>query len=180
MLPTFRYHPDPLATGSVIASDAQCASCRQSRGFLYGGPMYSKSENDPKVCPWCIANGQAHRVLGAEFTDSDGVGGHGSWDSVPAHVVDEVAFRTPGFYGWQQERWWTHCGDAGLFLGRAGAADVVAYGPVTAEHLRCDLGWDAGSQFDDYLKSLSAEGQPTACLFRCRVCGEVGGYSDFT
>jgi len=24
-------------------------------------------------------------------------------------VVEEVAYRTPGFSGWQQERWWTHC-----------------------------------------------------------------------
>jgi len=37
-LPTFRYHPDPLASGSIAASDAACACCNQHRGFIYTGP----------------------------------------------------------------------------------------------------------------------------------------------
>ena len=64
------------------------------------------------ICPWCIADGTAAARFGAAFTDAAGVGGYGDWDDVPPSVVDEVSQRTPGFTGWQQERWWTHCGDA--------------------------------------------------------------------
>ncbi|REJ66450.1 MAG: hypothetical protein DWQ31_14945 [Planctomycetota bacterium] len=31
-LPVFKYHPDPLDTGAIAASDAICACCGQSRG----------------------------------------------------------------------------------------------------------------------------------------------------
>ena len=179
-LPSFRYHPDPLATGSVKASRVTCECCFKARGFIYCGPVYADEELDESICPWCIASGEANRRFDAEFVDSAGVGGVRGWPVVDDEVIEEVALRTPGFSGWQQERWWTHCDDAAEYLGRAGAADVAKHGSVTVEHLRDDLGWDEGQQFDDYVKSLDAKGQPTAYLFRCRHCGEVGGYSDFT
>jgi hypothetical protein len=58
--------------------------------------------------------------LGVEFTDTEGVGGGGFWDPVPTDVVETIAYRTPGFNGWQQEQWWTHCHHAAEFIGRAG------------------------------------------------------------
>jgi uncharacterized protein CbrC (UPF0167 family) len=179
-LPTFRYHPDPISTGSIDESDNECACCGQRRGYIYTGPVYAVEELDESICPWCIASGEAHTRFNAEFVDAAGVGGHGSWGRVPKAVVEEVAYRTPGFTAWQQERWWTHCGDAAQFLGRAGASDVVRHGAATVEFLRADLGWDPGKQFDDYIHALDADGQPTAYLFRCVHCGAVGGYSDFT
>ncbi len=39
-------------------------------------------------------------------------------------VIDEVSGRTPGFSGWQQERWLVHCGDACAFLGPAGRTEI--------------------------------------------------------
>ncbi|WP_343300093.1 CbrC family protein [Burkholderia sp. MS455] len=32
-LPAFRYHPDPLATGSVIRSDARGVCCGDACGY---------------------------------------------------------------------------------------------------------------------------------------------------
>ena len=52
-------------------------------------------------------------------------------ESVSDEIVAEVAYRTPGFTGWQQERWFTHCA-AGEFLGRG--RPRRAYGLV-ASHL---------------------------------------------
>lgn len=112
--------------------------------------------------------------------DPAAVGGYGRWDLAPRSSRVEVASRTPAFIGWQQEQWWTHCGDAAAFVGRAGAERVRAHGPGLLEHLRRDLGWECGDEFDAYVRSLSPDGQPTAYLFRCLRCGEVGGYSDFT
>jgi uncharacterized protein len=120
-LPAFRYHPDPLATGSIQASDGVCVCCKRARGFVYTGPVYAEDDLDDVLCPWCIADGSAHERFDAEFADADDVGG-GS--DVPRNVVDEVAFRTPGFTGWQQERWKTHCGDAAAYLGQADTSDL--------------------------------------------------------
>lgn len=180
-LPTFRYHPDPIATGSVVASSGTCLCCGRARGYLYKGPTYCVAELDDCICPWCIADGSAHRKFDLEFVGWDDVGGHEGdlWEAVPRSIADEVAQRTPGFCGWQQERWWSHCADAAAFIGMAGAKEVLAQGAATIEHLRRDLGWEKGQDFEDYIRSLNTEGDPTAYLFRCLHCGEVGGYSDF-
>ncbi len=104
-LPNFRYHPDPVATGSVIVSDIECVCCGKERDFIYTGPVYAIEEYGDCICPWCIADASAHEKLGASFTDEAGIGGGGLWAPVPNAVVHEVAFRTPGFAGWQQEQW---------------------------------------------------------------------------
>ena len=76
-LPTFRYHPDPIATGSIEASDTECVACKRARGHIYTGPVYSEEELDNLICPWCIADGTAHELFDAEFTDMASIGGGG-------------------------------------------------------------------------------------------------------
>jgi uncharacterized protein len=125
-LPAFKYHPDPLASGSVILSNAVCACCKRARGFIYSGPVYGPDVDH--LCPWCIADGTAHAQFGVSFTDEAGIGGYRDWDAVPQDVIETVAYRTPGFSGWQQEQWWTHCGDAGMFLGAMGRMEMEAVG----------------------------------------------------
>ncbi|PWU59122.1 hypothetical protein DLE60_18120 [Micromonospora globispora] len=176
-LPRFPYHPDPLATGSVVAAEVVCACCRQRRPFTYVGPVYAVEELARVLCPWCIANGQAASMFDAQFTDAD-------WrvpEDVPADVTEVVLRRTPGFDGWQQEQWLHHCGDAAEFHGCVGAGELAAF-PEAVEHLRSDLtghGWPA-DQVEWYLQALSKDGQPTAYLFRCRHCGTHLAYSDST
>jgi uncharacterized protein CbrC (UPF0167 family) len=100
--PFFRYHPDPIATGSVEPSDTACRACGRARGLIYVGPVYGLTDYHEAICPWCIADGTAHETLDVEFVDAAGVGGGGIWEEVPDSVVEEVAYRTPGFSGWQQ------------------------------------------------------------------------------
>lgn len=178
-LPVFKYHPDPIATGSVEASDATCLACDEARGFIYTGLPYAEEELEDAVCPWCIAEGSAHEKFGAEFTDSAGVGGYGKWEEVAPEVSAEVAQRTPGFTGWQQEMWFTHCGDAGAFLGRAGRRELEGFGSEAVAAIKDDAGLD-DDEWEDYFSSLDKAGEPTAYVFRCLHCGKFGGYSDFT
>src|SRR5258708_2690237 len=96
-LPIFKYHPDPMASGSIEPSDTTCACCEQPRGYIYTGSVYSTEQLDEQLCPWCIADGSAHTKFDAEFTDSEGIGGYDSDVPLPTPVVEEVAFRTPGF-----------------------------------------------------------------------------------
>jgi uncharacterized protein CbrC (UPF0167 family) len=176
-LPRFTYHPDPLATGSVVASDAICRVCGVARGFVYAGAPSAEEDLENSVCPWCIADGSAAETFNAEFVDGEGIGDYGRWDSVADAVIEEVSRRTPGFTGWQQERWWTHCGDAGEYLGRAGRRELETRWAAARDAIREESGF-VGDTWDEYFAVLDTDGSPTAYVFRCRHCGALGGYSD--
>ena len=117
-LPTFRYHPDPVGTGTAVRCDDPCEICGRPAGYRYEGPAaYVEGPFGDEVetmCLRCVADGTASPRLASEdgpatFVDLEGcVPG-----DVPAAVVDEIAHRTPCFAGWQQERWLFHCGDGG-------------------------------------------------------------------
>jgi uncharacterized protein CbrC (UPF0167 family) len=174
-LPDFPYHPDPIATGSVARSPTECLVCGKARGFIYTGPVYAVDEFVEEICPWCIADGTAATKLDAKFTDA----GWGVPDAVPAEVTETIATRTPGFAGWQQERWLYHCNDGAAFLGSAGSEELEPH-PDAVEMLRREAeesGWD-DDQIAGYIGALDKHGDRTAYLFRCRHCGTDLAYSD--
>jgi uncharacterized protein CbrC (UPF0167 family) len=174
VLPQFPYHPNPVATGSVTASDEACVCCGQERGWVYTGPVHAADAPDSGICPYCIASGTAAERYDASFTD--GIEG-----DVPRHVMTAILGRTPGFLAWQSPTWLTHCGDGAAFLGPAGARELEAY-PDAVGHLRrtcSEWQWSA-DQIDAFLDSLDKDDQPTAYLFRCRVCATHLAYADFT
>jgi uncharacterized protein CbrC (UPF0167 family) len=152
--------------------------CRLKRGYVYDGLPYADQEYERCICPWCIADGSAADQLRATFNDPDG----DEWNNVPGTVVDEILHRTPGFTGWQQERWLAHCDDAMVFLGPMGYEELRAVGQEAAravtEEFRVE-GWSPG-EIDRYVESLERDGEPTAYVFRCRRCRMIRGYSDFT
>jgi uncharacterized protein len=154
-LPTFRYHPDPVATGSFIVATDPCPYCGAEPTYVYDGPIYALEEPDPP-CPRCIADGSFAARYDAEFTDPDPL------SDLDPEIVDEVTRRTPGFSGWQQEQWQTHCDDAAAFLGPVGYPELLDH-PQALEILRLDMG-------DESVKALSRDGSPTGYLFRCRHC----------
>lgn len=164
-LPTFAYHPDPLATGSVLRSSDVCERCEVARGFIYAGPIYAVEEVE-FVCPWCIADGSAAAAFDAEFTDV-----HGAPSEVPSDVLDQISRRTPGFAGWQQERWMYHCSDGAEFHGRAGYVDVAEL-PGVLDMIAVD-GWPK-----DALQHMSVDGDLTGYLFICRHCRCFLAYAD--
>ncbi|HEY4245270.1 MAG TPA: CbrC family protein [Lacunisphaera sp.] len=176
-LPIFKYHPDPIATKSVVASDAECLCCGKRRGYIYTGPVFAEEELADSICPWCIADGTAHTRFNAEFTDAAGVGSYGRTQPVSTAIIEEVSFRTPGFTGWQQERWITCCADASAFLGRAGKKELEAKWPDVVPALMEEAGMDEAS-WPDYAKHMDYDGSPTAYVFRCLHCGKLSGYSD--
>lgn len=175
-LPPFRYHPDPVGTGSVEPSPAACAVCGRERGFTYTGPVYAAGSPRGKICPWCIADGSAAERFGACFTDAQGAPG-----DVPMRALDEITRRTPGFSAWQQDHWLYHCGDGCAFLGAAGRRELDPY-PDAIEMLLQETGQSGWTAEDSqaYVNRLTASGQPTAYLFRCLHCGTHLAFSDFT
>jgi uncharacterized protein len=176
-LPTFRYHPDPIASGSVVASDAQCKSCNTRRGFIYSGPAYCEEDLEEALCPWCIADGSAHSKFDANFTDPAGFP-----DEIPQDIVEEICYRTPGFSAWQQEKWLTCCGDAAAFLEPAGQTEIRARYPQLEGSLMMyivhELGI-TGAAATRFLASLDRDRGPTAYVFSCRRCDHKPAYIDY-
>jgi uncharacterized protein CbrC (UPF0167 family) len=178
-LPSFVYHPEPISTGNIVPAKTECKVCGQNRGFIYTGPVYAKQreELDNSICPWCIADGSAHKKFNAEFTDPAGVGNYGFWKNVPIEIIEKVAFQTPGFSGWQQEVWFTHCNDAAAFLGRVGYKELKDYGEEAINSLKEETRVPE-KYWLDFLQALDKDGSPTAYLFKCIHCGKFGGYTD--
>lgn len=177
-LPFFKYHPEPLKTGIIKTSSNTCIVCDQARGYIYSGPVYAKGEYADSICPWCIADGSAHEKLQAQFTDLSGIGNCLACEgAVAEEIEEEVGYRTPGFYGWQQERWFTHCDDAAAFRGEVGYEELETIGPDAMEALQEDTGL-SDEDWEDYVIDLDRKGSPRGYLFQCLHCGAYGGYID--
>jgi len=177
-LPTFRYHPDAIDTGSISVSTAACAVCKQERGFIYAGPVYAEDDFEDAICPWCIADGSAHQSLGATFVDTEAFA-----VDTPDHVVAEISERTPGFAAWQAEEWPSCCGDAAAFIGPVGIAEIRARhreleGFVLSQIIY-GLGISGGAA-TRMLESLKRDSSPTAYLFKCLHCEEPLVHVDHT
>ncbi|MBK8270735.1 MAG: CbrC family protein [Planctomycetes bacterium] len=132
ILPSFKYYPDPLTNKSIVKSRRACVCCKKSRGYIYAGPVYSEGSTTNAFAHGALRMGR-HKKLDVTFFTEDGVGGNGDWVRVPRSVVQEITCRTPGFSGWQQEQWWTHCRDAGRYLGKAGLSELKSYGADAIE-----------------------------------------------
>ena len=166
-MPQFVYHPDPVATGSVVPSSEVCPACGAARGYAYALTPYAIGEHD-HICPWCIADGTAHAKFDATFVDD--------WPlqraDLPDSVVAEVTQRTPGYTSWQQEEWLSCCGDACEFHGDAPQAEIRALDARGFERLvpRPAFKFDEAPGF---LRNYEPGGSPAFYKFVCRRCGGV-------
>lgn len=176
-LPVFRYHPDPIASGSIVVSDKACACCGKARGFVYTASVYCEAElDDEALCPWCIADGSAHEKFDASFTDFSGLP-----DNLPPDIAEEIAFRTPGFSTWQSERWLGCCGDAAAFLEPVGTEELRARHPKLDGVLMGFIVYDlqiSGRAAVNLLENLHRDRGPTAYVFSCRHCDNQPAYID--
>jgi uncharacterized protein CbrC (UPF0167 family) len=171
--PTFKYHPNPIATGSVAESSNQCICCERRNGFIYTGPVYALDDLDNRFCPWCIADGTAAERFEAVFTDESGIGD----DELAIETQEKVARRTPGFAGWQQERWLSCCNDAAAFLGPMGRKELEELGSTAIEAVRESTGLK-GSDWTRFYSVLDREAGPTAFVFKCLHCSKLKAYTD--
>lgn len=167
-LPHFRYHPNPLATGAVVARDITCVCCHRPRSHVYVGPVYAASDFSEQICPWCIASGAATRTLQAEFSDPSSLAA----DGVPSETIAEVTQRTPGYVSWQGSEWLAHCSDACAFLGDASIQDIAAAGTTTVEDW-CTTNRQERSGWHTATDGYVPGGQPAFYKFQCLNCGQV-------
>lgn len=166
-LPTFKYHPDPISTGSIIESTALCKCCGESRGYIYTSNVYTTEELNNEICPWCIADGSTARKFDATFVDAYPLHQAG----IGTSIIIEVTTRTPGFDAWQQEVWLTHCNDACAFLGDASKDDVLS---IANDRLQVIGGEDMDYEMMEAIaKNYVPKGSPSFYKFRCVHCNKI-------
>lgn len=189
LLPTFKYHPQPLETGAFKRDQTvTCDCCEQPTPVYYTNPFYSVDDID-HLCPWCIADGKAAEKYAGSFQDDASIEGveaqyneKGDYDGAQLpcseDALREVTERTPGYCGWQQEHWLAHCGDLCAFIGYVGWNEIKDRLDAFA-HLAEDC--EAfGLPYEDLPKYLYNEGDCQGYLFRCLKCGKLRLWADFS
>jgi uncharacterized protein CbrC (UPF0167 family) len=176
-LPTFRYHPDPIKSGSIVASDATCVCCKKALGYIYTGPVYSEEDGlDDALCPGCIADGSAYRKYDATFVDENGMADH-----IPVAAQKEIAQRTPGYSAWQSERWLACCSDAMAFVEPVGIHEVRRDYPQLEGTLMSQIVYEwerSGGAAKQMLDTLHRDHSPTAYVFKCLHCDTYSAFID--
>jgi uncharacterized protein len=167
-LPYFRYHPDPIATGSIIQSDEICDCCGEARGYIYTASFYSAVIDDEKLCPWCISSGEAAAKFDGSFND-----GHPLRAArIHGEIIREVCERTPGYVSWQQEEWQAHCNDACEFHGDAEKSELQTLHAQAIQEI-VDIGWLNSTEWPKFVKHYEKGGSPALYKFVCRHCKKV-------
>ena len=163
MIPTFKYHPDPISTGAFIAGENQiCSCCYKPTNIVYRAPFYSGEEIEC-ICPECISDGTASIQFDGFFQDPDSVG-----NVSDPQKLDELIYRTPGYQGWQQEYWPAHCDDFCAFVGYVGWDDIVRMG---IEH-EIEETYNEDIPIESLKESMINNGSVQGYLFKCLSCGK--------
>jgi uncharacterized protein len=165
MLPQFPYHPDPIATRVIQASDETCVCCGQTRGYVYRASIYTVEKIQGRICPWCIADGTAAQKYNATFSDRHPL----ARARLSETIIDEVTRRTPGYISWQQEVWLACCNDACAFHGDATAQDLQE---LTGDDLEQFLFTNeiTRNEWARIVKNYRPAGSISLYKFICRHC----------
>ena len=178
-LPEFKYHPKPLETGVFKQDEAVvCDCCEKEAEVYYDGIFYSVEEIE-YLCPTCIHSGRASEEFDGQF--SDWIEGFSPNPNEPHtfsnhEAMTEVLKRTPGYAGWQSERWLTHCHDCCAFVGYVGWDEIKDKLDEFVD-LESDLS-DFAPNIEFLEKNLRNCGDFQGYLFQCLHCKKYRLYAD--
>ena len=164
-LPNFKYNPNALKNNIIVKRLETCPVCNKRVEYVYEGPFYSIKDVD-NICPWCIASGEASIKYKGEFQDPCSCE-----DVANPEYVDELIYRTPGYCGWQQEVWLSHCGDFCAFVGYVGWKDIAHLKEELKEDLEV-IKHDFNITQGELENSLFNNGSFQGYLFKCVICGK--------
>jgi len=182
-LPAFKYHPNPIKTGAFQTDKTVvCECCEKETSIYYSSPFYSVAEIE-FLCPECIKNGKASEQFNGEFQDYASIDGISPDPTKPSaffneEAIKEVCKRTPGYRGWQQEVWLTHCNDCCAFIGYVGWDEIQQMGLVT--EIENNLPTYSYYTIEDVRKYCRNNGDMQGYLFCCVVCQKHLLHVDFS
>lgn len=121
-LPVFPYHRDPVASGSIVLSEAACQCCGRKRVAMYRGRILQLVD---AICPWCIADGSAFDKFDATFIEAEFGDANSNPIAMPEHYRRDVFGRTVGFSVNNPITWWVHCDEPAEYVTRNEPYDIV-------------------------------------------------------
>ncbi len=164
-IPEFKYNPNAEKLGIIKRQKTMCPVCNKERDAVYEGPFYAFEEVEG-ICPWCIKDGSAAKKYDGVFQDSE------SCDSVAnQEYLSELTRRTPGYSGWQQERWLSHCGDFCALKKYVGWADIKELKDELTNDIN-EIKTNYGLTQVELENSLLNKGSMQGYLFQCLHCGK--------
>jgi len=164
-LPDFKYNPNAVRLGIIDNQNTTCPVCGEERAYVYSGPFYSVDEVEG-ICPWCIKDGSAAQKYDGEFQDA------GSCDTVEnLEYLIELTTRTPGYSGWQQERWLSHCGDFCALKDYVGWSEIKEIKGELKNDLE-EIKSDFNLTQEDLENHLINNGSMQGYLFQCLHCSK--------
>jgi uncharacterized protein CbrC (UPF0167 family) len=182
-LPHFKYHPDPLGTDSFsLGEPVTCDCCGLDTTIHYSSPFYSTMD-EVRLCPWCIKDGSAASKFDGEFHDRENIEEFAAVATEEKTIgsiddaIDELTRRTPGFSGWQQEKWLVHCNDLCAFIGSVGWNEIETRIDEFAD-LETDCE-ESGLTIEELPDILRDNGTCEGYLFQCLHCQQYRLYADF-
>lgn len=182
-LPYFKYHPDPIRNGAFkFDQEKICDCCDKKTNVYYTSPFYSV-DNIEALCPECISNGEAAEKYEGTFQDDLGLEGispdpnDDNSGKYRDEDINELLYRTPGYHGWQQEQWLSHCNDFCAFIRYVGWAEIEdKLNEFVDLEADCEM---FGISIDDLPNYLQNGGSCQGYLFRCLHCNKYRLYFDF-
>ncbi len=115
----FKYHFDPIQTGHAKKMDFNCVFCHQVSQYAYQGPCATQDKEAP-VCFECIKNGVVAEKFDLKFNWFNG-----DADKIDPAEIEKLEKRTPGYSGWQQPFWLTHCNQIAQFQGNFSVEELL-------------------------------------------------------
>jgi len=160
--PQFKYVHSPIEEGLIVISDEECEICEHARGYNY------TLEEDVTICPWCIADGRAAKVLGIEFNCGD-------TDEVDNKNRILLTKETPAYPSWQDHFWPVCCKDYCCFLLRVGYLEIEQ---LSKEAKQTITTYYNINELSYGIESLDKEYGPTGYLFQCLHCKKYNYFDD--
>ena len=182
-LPYFKYHPDPIRTGAFqYDKKIKCDCCANETEIYYTGPFYSINDVEA-LCPQCISSGAASKKFNGEFQDYSSLENISSDPNVDnteiykEENINELIHCTPGYTGWQQEVWLSHCDDFCAFIRYVGWDDIKnRLDEFVNIETDCE---ELGLSLEDLPDYLYNGGSCQGYLFQCLHCRKYRLRFDF-
>lgn len=176
-IPYFKYHLDPIKTGHAKRRDFNCVCCNRPSEYAYHGPQYSSRDQEDSLCFECIKSGAAAEKFNLNFNWINGEA-----DNIDSIEIEELEKRTPGYGGWQQPIWLTHCSQIAQFQGNFTADELLE----RFDELKFDIKENFGRMYDAALLDIIQSpdrirvDNPAFLKFQCLACNKILAHVDYT
>lgn len=176
-IPYFKYHLDPLKTGHAKRVDFNCVCCNRPSAYAYHGSRYTSRDQEGPLCFKCIKSGAAAEKFDLNFNWFNGEA-----NNIHPTEIEELEKKTPGYSGWQQPIWLTHCNQIAQFQGNFTVDEMLE----RFDELKFEMKKNFGRMDDEVLLDIIQcpdrirVDNLAFFKFQCLACNKILVHVDYT